>query len=55
MEKLDRLEHNVIIINSISCYKKALATIYLLKKHNEVHLYLDNYEEDKNTFIKFKK
>ena len=54
-EGLDKPENDSIVLNSIACYKRAIATIHSLKKYNEVHLYLDNDDEGKNTLVKFKK
>lgn len=54
-EGIKRFSEDVIILNSISCHKRATDYIKTSDKYNEAHLYLDNDEEGKKTFIKIQK
>ena len=45
----------MIILNSISCYKRATDFIQTSNKYSEAHLYLDNDDEGKKTFAKIQK
>jgi len=54
-EGMQKFNEDVIILNSISCYKRATDFIQTSNKYSEAHLYLDNDDEGKKTFAKIQK
>ena len=54
-KKEQKLNEDVIILNSVSCHRVATEFIKMQRKYREVHLYLDNDEEGIKAVAKIKK